>query len=132
MAELGFVADGPNSYQIWLGGSAGGDRLAEAFAQRIKVGGLCWKTCLCLLLWKIWCCGSGMGVLGLYFQREGHRSGLDLVVEQLGLRGSCMWPCLSRGRGVGRRKGLPEANKDLFGLACWFGMLVRGKAWVSV
>ncbi|GAB4817544.1 hypothetical protein N2152v2_004590 [Parachlorella kessleri] len=37
MAELGFVADGPNSYQIWLGGSAHGDRLAEPFAQRIKV-----------------------------------------------------------------------------------------------
>lgn len=36
-AELGFVGDGPNSYQIWLGGSASGARLAEPYAERVKV-----------------------------------------------------------------------------------------------
>ncbi|PSC68656.1 sulfite reductase isoform B [Micractinium conductrix] len=36
MAELGFVGDGPNSYQIWLGGSLNATRLAEPFAERVK------------------------------------------------------------------------------------------------
>ena len=37
MAELGFVGDGPNSYQIWLGGSLNATRLAEPFAERVKI-----------------------------------------------------------------------------------------------
>jgi sulfite reductase (ferredoxin) len=37
MAELGLVGDGPNSYQIWLGGSLNATRLAETFADRVKV-----------------------------------------------------------------------------------------------
>lgn len=37
MAELGFVGDGPASYQIWLGGTPGLDRLAEPFADKVKV-----------------------------------------------------------------------------------------------
>lgn len=37
MAELGFVGDGPNSYQIWLGGSPNQTRLAEAFQDRVKI-----------------------------------------------------------------------------------------------
>ena len=37
MAELGFVADGPNSYQLWLGGTASQTRLAEPFMERMKV-----------------------------------------------------------------------------------------------
>lgn len=36
MAELGFVGDGPNSYQIWLGGSTNATRLAESYAERVK------------------------------------------------------------------------------------------------
>jgi sulfite reductase (ferredoxin) len=36
-AELGFVGDGPNSYQVWLGGSPGGTRMAELYAERVKV-----------------------------------------------------------------------------------------------
>lgn len=36
MAELGFVGDGPNSYQIWLAGCPNGSRLARPFAQRVK------------------------------------------------------------------------------------------------
>ena len=39
-AELGFVGDGPNSYQVWLGGSPAGTRLAEPYAERVKVGDL--------------------------------------------------------------------------------------------
>lgn len=38
MAELGFVGDGPNSYQIWLGGAPNLTRLAQLFTERIKVG----------------------------------------------------------------------------------------------
>lgn len=37
MAELGFVGDGPNSYQLWLGGTAAQTRLAEPFMERMKV-----------------------------------------------------------------------------------------------
>lgn len=37
MAELGFVGDGPNSYQIWLGGTPAQTRLAEPFLERVKV-----------------------------------------------------------------------------------------------
>jgi len=40
MAELGFVGDGPNSYQVWLGGTRGLDRLAEPFAEKMKVDDL--------------------------------------------------------------------------------------------
>jgi len=36
-AELGFVGDGPNSYQIWLGGSPSGARLAEPYQGRVKL-----------------------------------------------------------------------------------------------
>ncbi len=37
MAELGFVGDGANSYQLWLGGSPNQTRLAEAFQDRVKM-----------------------------------------------------------------------------------------------
>mmetsp|Transcript_17171 Transcript_17171/g.47611 ORF Transcript_17171/g.47611 Transcript_17171/m.47611 type:complete len:656 (+) Transcript_17171:2425-4392(+) len=37
VAELGFVGDGPNSYQIWLGGNKSQTRMAEVYADRIKV-----------------------------------------------------------------------------------------------
>ena len=37
MAELGFVGDGPNSYQLWLGGSPNQTRLAEVFQDRVKI-----------------------------------------------------------------------------------------------
>jgi sulfite reductase (ferredoxin) len=39
MAELGLVGDGPNSYQLWLGGGPGSTRLAELYEDRVKVGG---------------------------------------------------------------------------------------------
>lgn len=37
MAELGFVGDGPNSYQIWLGGTPNQIRLAKPFIDKVKV-----------------------------------------------------------------------------------------------
>jgi sulfite reductase (ferredoxin) len=37
MAELGLVGDGPNSYQLWVGGGPGSTRLAEVYAERVKV-----------------------------------------------------------------------------------------------
>ena len=37
MAELGLVADGANSYQIWLGGCPAQTRLAETYADRVKM-----------------------------------------------------------------------------------------------
>ncbi|KAJ4724289.1 sulfite reductase [Melia azedarach] len=37
MAELGLVGDGPNSYQIWLGGTPNQTTLARSFMNRVKV-----------------------------------------------------------------------------------------------
>ncbi|KAG6468974.1 sulfite reductase [ferredoxin], chloroplastic-like [Zingiber officinale] len=37
MAELGLVGDGPNSYQIWLGGAANQTTLAKRFMDKVKV-----------------------------------------------------------------------------------------------
>ncbi|XP_008810963.3 sulfite reductase [ferredoxin], chloroplastic-like [Phoenix dactylifera] len=37
MAELGFVGDGPNSYQIWLGGSPNQTTLAKCFMNKVKI-----------------------------------------------------------------------------------------------
>lgn len=37
MAELGLVGDGPNSYQIWLGGNPNQTSLARAFKDKVKV-----------------------------------------------------------------------------------------------
>jgi sulfite reductase (ferredoxin) len=37
MAELGFVGDGPNSYQLWLGGNPAQTALAQPFKERVKV-----------------------------------------------------------------------------------------------
>ncbi|KAJ6791755.1 sulfite reductase [ferredoxin], chloroplastic-like [Iris pallida] len=37
MAELGFVGDGPNSYQIWLGGMPNQTTLAKCFMNKVKI-----------------------------------------------------------------------------------------------
>ncbi|KAE8657821.1 hypothetical protein F3Y22_tig00116980pilonHSYRG00019 [Hibiscus syriacus] len=37
MAELGLVGDGPNSYQIWLGGTPNQTQLASSFMDKIKI-----------------------------------------------------------------------------------------------
>ncbi|XP_060216043.1 sulfite reductase 1 [ferredoxin], chloroplastic isoform X2 [Lycium barbarum] len=37
MAELGLVGDGPNSYQIWLGGTPNQTSLARTFKDKVKV-----------------------------------------------------------------------------------------------
>ena len=37
MAEIGLVGDGPNSYQLYLGGSANQTRLAEVYMDRMKM-----------------------------------------------------------------------------------------------
>ncbi|KAF5204015.1 Sulfite reductase [Thalictrum thalictroides] len=52
MAELGLVGDGPNSYQIWLGGTPNQSSLARSFMNKVKIHDLekvleplfyCWK-----------------------------------------------------------------------------------------
>jgi len=40
MAEIGFVGDGPNSYQLWLGGSPHQTRLCELYMDKMKVSAL--------------------------------------------------------------------------------------------
>ncbi|XP_059665299.1 sulfite reductase 1 [ferredoxin], chloroplastic [Cornus florida] len=40
MAELGFVGDGPNSYQIWLGGTPNQTTLAKSFMNKVKIQNL--------------------------------------------------------------------------------------------
>lgn len=37
MAELGLVGDGPNSYQIWLGGSSNQTSIARSFMDKVKL-----------------------------------------------------------------------------------------------
>jgi sulfite reductase (ferredoxin) len=37
MAELGFVGDGPNTYQLWVGGNLGQTRLAALYAERVRL-----------------------------------------------------------------------------------------------
>ena len=37
MAELGFVGDGPNSYQLWIGGTSALTRIARPFAEKARV-----------------------------------------------------------------------------------------------
>ena len=37
MAEIALVGDGPNSYQLWLGGDPAQTRLAEPFLDRMKI-----------------------------------------------------------------------------------------------
>ncbi|XP_045825408.1 LOW QUALITY PROTEIN: sulfite reductase [ferredoxin], chloroplastic [Trifolium pratense] len=37
MAELGLVGDGPNSYQVWLGGSSNQTSLARTFMDKVKL-----------------------------------------------------------------------------------------------
>ncbi|KAI3461112.1 hypothetical protein Pfo_017775 [Paulownia fortunei] len=37
MAELGLVGDGPNSYQIWLGGTPNQTLIAKAFKDKVKI-----------------------------------------------------------------------------------------------
>lgn len=37
MAELGFVGDGPNSYQLWLGGTPNQTSLAKCFMNKVKI-----------------------------------------------------------------------------------------------
>lgn len=37
MAELGFVGDGPNSYQLYVGGNSNQTRLADLYQERVKV-----------------------------------------------------------------------------------------------
>ncbi len=40
LAELGFVGTGPEQYQVWLGGSPRGDRLATVFAEKVHANGI--------------------------------------------------------------------------------------------
>lgn len=37
MAELGLVGDGPNSYQIWLGGTPNQTSIARSFMNKVKI-----------------------------------------------------------------------------------------------
>lgn len=37
MAELGFVGDGPNTYQVWLGGNPAQTAMAAEYKDRVKV-----------------------------------------------------------------------------------------------
>ncbi|MBD2577634.1 sulfite reductase, ferredoxin dependent [Oscillatoria sp. FACHB-1406] len=40
MAELGFVGNGPDTYQMWLGGSADQTRLARPFVEKLHISNL--------------------------------------------------------------------------------------------
>ena len=40
LAELGFVGSAPNTYQVWLGGTLDGTKLAQPFVQRLELSNL--------------------------------------------------------------------------------------------
>ncbi|KAI5017098.1 hypothetical protein ZWY2020_037476 [Hordeum vulgare] len=50
MAEVGFVYDGPNSYQIWLGGTPNQTTLAEMFMNKVKLQDIEKLSALCGLI----------------------------------------------------------------------------------
>ena len=58
MAEIGLVGDGPNSYQLWLGGTPGQTRLAETYLERMKIqasAGRCAEPLSMSLNWHSLC-----------------------------------------------------------------------------
>ena len=79
MAELGFVGDGPNSYQLWLGGNVAQTALAQEYANRVKVRDL-------------------EGVLEplLAFWKNGRRSdeGFGYFTSRVGMEVRCSAPML--------------------------------------
>lgn len=40
LAELGFVGSGPGTYQVWLGGTTDGTKLAQPYVQRLRIENL--------------------------------------------------------------------------------------------
>lgn len=52
MAEIGFVGDGPNSYQLWLGGSPHQTRLSDLYMDKMRVSALEATLEPILVFWK--------------------------------------------------------------------------------
>ena len=65
MAELGFVGDGPNSYQVWLGGTPNQTRLAAAYQDRVKLQVCCavCTTVFVLFIIDLAALSLGLGVV---------------------------------------------------------------------
>lgn len=78
MAEIGFVCDGPNSYQLWLGGNHAQTAMAQLYKERVKVRDLEAELEPLFAFWKAARRdGEGFG----YFV---HRMGLDAVADYVG------------------------------------------------
>lgn len=92
MAELGFVGDGPNSYQVWLGGSPGQTRLAELFMDGMKIQNLEDTFEPIFKVWKEK--REGNEALGDFV----HRFGFDALKAATGV-------------GLPKKKGAPAAKK---------------------
>ena len=75
MAEIGFVCDGPNSYQLWLGGNLAQTAMAQEYKERVKIRELEATLEPLLAYWKAARkADEGFG----YFV---HRVGLDALRE---------------------------------------------------
>ena len=56
MGEIGLVGDGPNSYQLWLGGNPEQTQLAEPYMERMKIQVRQQSACLAALQSACTCC----------------------------------------------------------------------------
>ncbi|KAJ8483848.1 hypothetical protein OPV22_016333 [Ensete ventricosum] len=75
MAELGLVGDGPNSYQVWLGGTPNQTSLAKCFTNKVKVQNLE------KVLEPLFCSWKGKRLQGESFGSFTTRIGFDKLQE---------------------------------------------------
>ncbi|CAI5957879.1 unnamed protein product [Closterium sp. NIES-65] len=93
VAELGFVGDGANSYQLWLGGTPNQTVLARVFLERVKVGELEAVLEPLFAMWK------ALGHKGESFGDFTNRVGFEAMKEYMGTYTAP----LARQRGMARR-----------------------------
>ncbi|KAI3449974.1 hypothetical protein Pfo_006639 [Paulownia fortunei] len=83
MAELGLVGDGPNSYQIWLGGTPNQTSLAKAFKDKVKIQDL--EKVLEPLFYNWKCKRLSKESFGDFTNRMGNEKLLELVDKWEGI-----------------------------------------------
>ncbi|CAI5484057.1 unnamed protein product [Closterium sp. Yama58-4] len=93
VAELGFVGDGANSYQLWLGGTPNQTKLARVFLERVKVGELEAVLEPLFAMWK------ALGHKGESFGDFTNRVGFEAMKEYMGTYTAPV----ARQRGMARR-----------------------------
>lgn len=92
VAELGFVGDGPNSYQLWLGGTPNQTSLARVFLERVKLPDLESVLEPVFAMWK------SKGLKGEAFGDFTNRVGFEAIKEYMST-----YTAATRQRSAGRR-----------------------------